>query len=232
MDLSAISNRNLHHAYFLEGDHDFLIPHLLNHLEKEEIAGRTDVTINVFPVFYIENSRELKDMQKMVSETKRIIIVAFDRIIEAAEQALLKTLEEPTPNTHFFFISRNSNVLLPTVKSRMLIIGSRERKDTEEGDNKAKDYLSSDYYGRGEMLKDLIEDARGDDDEDKAISRRELVKFLDSLERVMADYLHRDRTSLSLPISLVLMAKKDLNDQSASVKMIFEHLALRLPKIS
>ncbi len=231
MDLSAISNQNLHHAYFIEGDHELLIPNLLSHLENEQIIERDKVIINIFPVFYIEHSRNLKDMQEMVSDTKRIIIIAFDRMIEAAEQALLKTLEEPTANTHFFFLSRNSKALLPTVRSRMFIISSRERKDTFLDDSKAKDYLSSDYFGRNELVKDLIDDARGDEDEDKALAKRELMKFLDSIERVLADSLYRNDITIADSLSHILLAKKNLDDPSPSVKMIFEHLAIRLQKI-
>ncbi len=234
MDLSIINKDHLHHAYFIEGDHEILVPKILDYLESESIANKNDVITETIPVFYIENSRELKNKQQMVSDGKRIIIIAFDRIILAAQQALLKTLEEPTPNTHFFFVSRNSSVLLPTVRSRMFILNRIERSDTREEDNLAKDFLKSDYYGRGEQIKNLIDDARSDNDEEKAIAKRNLIRFLDGLERELSDKLHFD-TSLSVDIAdsikVILKAKKDMEDPSPSVKMIFEHLCLRLMKL-
>lgn len=235
MDLSAISKQSLHHAYFLEGDHEYIIPKLLDHLEGEGITSREKAAVSILPVFYIENSRQLTEMQLTVTEEKRVIVIAFDKIIEAAEHALLKTLEEPTANTHFFFINRNSNSLLATVKSRMMIISSNERKDTMELDKVAKDYISSDYYGRGESLKKTLSVARGEDDEDdeeKAVAKRELLRFLDSLERVLADELHKGSHDIATSIIYVLKAKKDMEDASPSLKMIFEHLALKIPRIS
>ena len=105
MDFSAISHRNLHHAYFLEGDHELIIPQLLLYIEKEGIAKKESISVSTIPVFYIENSREVRSEQQMIRDGRKIIIIAFDRIMDAAQQALLKTIEEPTEGTHFFFIS-------------------------------------------------------------------------------------------------------------------------------
>lgn len=234
MDFSAITHRNLHHAYFLEGDHEQIVPQLLDYIQKEGIAGKESISINTIPVFYIENSREVRAEQQMVRDGRKIIIIAFDRIMDAAQQALLKTIEEPTEGTHFFFISRSSNALLPTVRSRLFLVKPNTRKDTAENDLSAKDYLAADYFGRIELTKDMIAAGRGDDDEsdeERAIARRELIHFLDCIERVISDMLHQGKIEYEESIKHILTAKRDLGDASPSIKMIFEHLSLRLPKI-
>lgn len=233
MDFSAINKNNLHHAYFLEGDHEQVLPKLLEYLEGENIAKKESVSVNTIPVFYIENSREIKEMQQMVADEARVIIVAFDRMIMAAQQALLKTLEEPTENTHFIFINRNSNSLLPTVRSRLFIVKSSGRSDKKNDYEFAKDYLSSDLFGRMDLVKDMISGARGEDDEDddeRASSRRGLVRFLDSLEELMYDLSQNGHYEYIEGVQSVISAKKDLEDPSPSIKMIFEHLAHRLPR--
>lgn len=234
MDFSAISQNNLHHAYFIEGEHEYIVPLLVEHLSREGISSASPVSIQTIPVFYIEDARDLRASQLTVADGRRVIIVAFDRMIEAAQHALLKTLEEPTAGTHFFFISRNRNALLATVRSRMIAINPTGRTDTTEADTRAKEYLSLDYFGRMEMMKSLVGEARGEDDEDdeeRARARRELVQFLDGIERVIAELLHKGDTSLVPFAEYIIGAKRDLSDPSPSIKMLFEHLAIRLPRI-
>lgn len=234
MDFSAISHTNLHHAYLLEGDHERIVPALLAHLHEQNIARNGAVEVRTVPVFYIEDARSLRESQIMISDGLRVIVVAFDRMIDAAQHALLKTIEEPTAGTHFFFVGRNRDLLLPTVLSRMMIIRPEQRSDTAPADDRAREYLALDLYGRTELLKDSIAAARGDDDEtddERAAARRELMQFLDSIERVLADSLHKGNKESAEAGILVIEAKKDLADASPSIKMIFEHLGLRLPKI-
>lgn len=49
---------------------------------------------------------------------KVLVIQGADTMTEAAANALLKTLEEPTPQTYIVLVSVNSHKLLPTIKSR------------------------------------------------------------------------------------------------------------------
>lgn len=234
MDFSAINKNNLHHAYFLEGNHEQLLPRLLDYLEDEDISKRELVSVNTIPVFYIENSREIKNLQQTVADGTRIIIIAFDRMILAAQQALLKTLEEPTANTHFIFINRNSSSLLPTVRSRLFIVKSSGRSDKKDDYELASNYLSSDLFGRMEQTKEMISSARGEDDEDgdeKAAGRRELIRFLDSLEEAIYDLAISGKHEYIEGVQFVISAKRDLEDPSPSIKMIFEHLAHRLPRL-
>ena len=232
MDFSAISHANLHHAYLLEGEHERVVPELLKYIQLQNIAERGAIEVRKVPVFYIDDARSLKEAQIMIADGRRIIIIAFDRMIEAAQHALLKTIEEPTEGTHFFFVGRNRDLLLPTVLSRMLVIRPEQREDTLVVDERAKEYLTLDLFGRTEMLAKDISLAREEDDEElKTSARRRLMQFLDSLERVLADMLRLGNSTLADSCLLILTAKRDLADSSPSIKMIFEHIALRLPRI-
>lgn len=234
MDFSAISHHGLHHAYLLEGDHERIVPALLAHLAEQDIARGSAVEVRNTPVFYIEDARSLRESQIMVADGKRVVIVAFDRMIDAAQHALLKTIEEPTEGTHFFFVGRSRDLLLPTVQSRMMIVRPEERSDTASIDEIAREYLALDLYGRTELLKEVIDAARGEDDEDdseRASARRKLMQFLDSAERALSDSLHKGNKESAEAGALIIATKRDLADASPSIKMLFEHLALRLPRI-
>jgi len=47
-----------------------------------------------------------------------VVIHPAEALNPAASNALLKTLEEPSPNTHFLLVSHQPHFLLPTIKSR------------------------------------------------------------------------------------------------------------------
>jgi DNA polymerase-3 subunit delta' len=53
-----------------------------------------------------------------ISLNKVCIILEADSMTEAAANALLKTLEEPTPNTYLILVSNAHHKLLPTILSR------------------------------------------------------------------------------------------------------------------
>ena len=73
----------------------------------------------------IENIRKLQHSVKLSpieSDYKTFIIKDADRMNEEASNCLLKTLEEPTPNTIFILISNSLSSIKETIKSRCQII--------------------------------------------------------------------------------------------------------------
>lgn len=72
-------------------------------------------------IFRVEQAREASEeaLRKPVSGPRKVIILAqFDRAGDAAENALLKTLEEPPPSTHIVLTTDNARNLRPTILSR------------------------------------------------------------------------------------------------------------------
>lgn len=86
----------------------------------------------------IEQVRELvaeAGMRPYEEGTKVFIIDPADTLSGAAANSLLKTLEEPTPDTCFVLLTRSADLLLPTIKSRCQIVFLRpEHDDIEEDD--------------------------------------------------------------------------------------------------
>lgn len=73
----------------------------------------------------IEQIRLLDDFllqTNLASEFKFIIINSLDDLTINSANALLKNLEEPTKGTYFLMISSSENKILPTIKSRSLVI--------------------------------------------------------------------------------------------------------------
>lgn len=73
----------------------------------------------------IENIREIQRLVKLSpveSENKAFIIKEADRMNEESSNCLLKTLEEPTPNTIIILIANSLTPVKETIKSRCQII--------------------------------------------------------------------------------------------------------------
>ena len=72
-------------------------------------------------VIGVERVRDLRDFTELSSHLggrKVIVINPADRLHPSAANALLKTLEEPTPGTLFVLVSARPQQLLPTLRSR------------------------------------------------------------------------------------------------------------------
>lgn len=71
---------------------------------------------------------KLKEFQykKIKHPVKILLIYDADRLTTEAQNALLKTLEEPSTDNHIFLICYDTNKLLSTIKSRCELIDFRD----------------------------------------------------------------------------------------------------------
>jgi DNA polymerase III gamma/tau subunit len=80
--------------------------------------------VESYETFGVDEGRELKEAQlsKSFGGGKKIFVISFETITVEAQNSLLKVFEEPTPDTHFFLISRTGSRLLPTLRSRIVFL--------------------------------------------------------------------------------------------------------------
>ena len=113
--------------------------------------------------------KDLRDFQnrffyKSDSNTKKIgIIIEADRMQAAAQNAFLKTLEEPPENTVFLLLTTRIDALLNTIKSRCRLVSMIE--------NKVK-YDSS----LSELVLPVLTSLQGKDGAGKALSVSDQIK--------------------------------------------------------
>src|SRR3989344_5363734 len=122
----------LHHAYVASCGTD----ELRTALEKRGVPRRgcPDVYIYECQEFRIDNARELSERAALnpLVLSRRIFVVQCASIAVEAQNALLKTLEEPRGNAVFFFLLPSPERLLPTFRSRVQILSaSQQGPDTE-----------------------------------------------------------------------------------------------------
>ena len=103
-----------------------------------EPSGNPDVYIRQYGQFGIDEARDLSEKASLraVGQAQRFFLLCVDAMTAEAQNALLKTLEEPPGNAAFIFIHPAPDMLLPTVRSRAQIlnlVGREERRDEGMG---------------------------------------------------------------------------------------------------
>ena len=74
-------------------------------------------------IIAVEQVRSLIANLRTYADKRRVIIINDANLMsEAAQNALLKGLEEPNRNTHFILVAENPKLLLDTVKSRCQLL--------------------------------------------------------------------------------------------------------------
>ena len=213
----------LHHAYLIEGDKNAPLK-LLDFFQNEmgfQTRGNPDFWHSHFGTFGIEEGRMLKEMQlrKAAAGERKIFVVSFDFITKEAQNSLLKVIEEPTANTHFFFFTPTSESLLATLQSRMVIIRAENLPKRDR--SLAKKFISAPIPERLSMLHAITE----------AKDKSGALSFLDLLELELRENISR-RFSNSAEIFIfeqIIQCRKYLYDRAPSVKMLIEHLSIIVP---
>nr|WP_317405090.1 DNA polymerase III subunit delta' [uncultured Helicobacter sp.] len=93
-------------------------------LIEELILGYEEQYVEVFERedFKIDDAKEVIAQSYLTREKESLIILVANKYNHAAQNALLKILEEPPSKIQFILIAKNKNALLPTIRSRMRII--------------------------------------------------------------------------------------------------------------
>jgi len=221
-----IESGNFHHGYLLTGDFEISRKMALEAariilLPKPGFGGteaglrleaHPDFSHQKYELFGIEESRTLTkkaSQRPFVGDKKVFIIELFSFSLESAN-ALLKTLEEPFPGTHFFVIVPSLENIIPTLASRLTVIdNSKIKKELDKEKIKFyKKFLADLPNKRLETIKKFTE------------NRQDAIEFLNELELTTKDFKILEE---------IQRCKSFLFSQGASAKMVLEHIALTLP---
>jgi DNA polymerase III delta prime subunit len=214
-----------HHAYCLEGDCNLVKENLFEILERDlkfGIKANPDFWLGQYDTFGIGDSREMGEFQirKAVAGEKKVIVIIANKMTSEAQNSLLKTFEEPAPNTHFFLILPSSEILLPTLKSR-LVIQKLVRSDlTSSGGI----FLKASKKERLEIAKEMAEKK----------DRQGAIELLNQLEQIIYENMKGNNGGKGSKGDTVILEtinkfRSYLNDRAPNLKMILEHLALVCP---
>jgi hypothetical protein len=257
MDFAKLFPQNLYHSYVIEGDPKITGELLLQFLEKRSDAEKKggDVLFQVYESFTMDDSGEIKNWhsRKGIGKSKKICIIATKFINREAEQTLLKIIEEPAENTHFFIIVPNASVLLDTIISRTHVIKTPARnafgiadarphdslqrvgqaggKQTSSGENKdiqkeALLFISLSPKTRIDKVAVMVKENKSE--ESSGELRFFATSFINELENIFYQKFKKNINDEKSKFVLdeLQKARGYLSTSGASVKMILEHLAL------
>lgn len=219
-------------AYLVRGGEE-LLEALLDKLEREKVMarGNPDLFARGYRKFGVEEAEELRTRARSrpLVGVRRVFALFVPSMTTEAQNALLKTLEEPAANALFFLIVPSPEMLLPTVRSRVQTldlpaVNKRRRLEVADGE----DFLAGSPEKRLLMLKPLYEH----DDTPTGGEGRDIgavIAFLQALERRFADEkISADKIA---GIHAIYRARKYATDKGSLLKSLLEQVALLAPKL-
>lgn len=221
----TFQKENLHHAYLIPGDGDIFV-HLLDHLQMLGMPthGNPDFFHKEVETFSIDDAREVKAFQGQSALTggKKVIVMSMNYFSHPAQHALLKVFEDPASNVHFFIITKQVSVLLPTLMSRLITLPVEILPADAEIEKEVKSFLDGEKEDRLSMATKIVK--RFDKEETSIPLKTYAIKFLNQLEVEIASRADKHL----FDVSLLWRVKDYIHDQGSSVKNLLETLALTL----
>lgn len=210
-------------SHLVAGDSSAVMA-VLARLKKEGIdtEKNPDIYVRSYTHFGVDDAREVRERADLSAQgARRIFVLAAPIMTAEAQNALLKTLEEPPGNALFILVVPAPETLLSTLRSRMqrLDVGAIAQKETVESGA----FLASAPAARLDMIKPLLEKG---DDERRDISH--IIMFLSSLERAMGDV---PRSASAEGLVAIYRARAYMTDKGSLLKPLLEQVALLVPRV-
>lgn len=224
-----------HHAYCIEG---------VGRDGAEEFVGELrgifgieknnpDLIFLSVQKFGIDEARDFRALaaNRAIGGGKKIFVLASDSITNEAQNALLKTFEEPSLETTIFLLVKTADMLLPTLRSRVEIVRCTSSVPKQLTPSVVRQTLGVSEFLSG-ALSERLARAReiGELLKKEKMTRAEAVSFIsDIIARARGENFPQERAA---SLNEALLAEKYSYDRSASLKILIEHLAIVLPKIN
>jgi hypothetical protein len=215
----------MHHALVVGGLSD-RVPQVLAYLAERGCTrerAQGDLLVQSVQSFGIDDARALSDfvILKPIVLPRRVAVVFAVRITVEAQQALLKTFEEPR-GAAIILIVPQPELLLPTLQSRLLplILGTDSKETTTH--EEARAFLALSTEKRLAHIQNLVDGARGDDQNLAA-----LAQFLHSLERALAPSVTTKEGQEG--IRALYRAARAIHEPGAPMKPLLEQVAFLVP---
>ncbi len=217
-----------HQAYVIVGSRDNARDLVCRSCESflgNPLVGYNDFNEFVVSNFGIDEARELRTKQQRVGfNSNKFFLVVTDSITHEAQNALLKTLEEPTADTFIFIVVPSAQSLLPTLLSRVAVI-NLEKGEGEISDvaKLATEFLNTKPADRFELIENII----GKEHPDRARAREFVAKLAKAFRQKYSP--EKWTSEQTFAAGELIKAERYLGEPASLAKMILEHLALILP---
>ncbi|MEK9186042.1 MAG: hypothetical protein AAB885_00460 [Patescibacteria group bacterium] len=233
-DFKKLADKNsLFHGYlfFGEGSGEAVnfAKEFINYLESKKWREKPDAVLLdslILSGFGIDNVRQgiaFLWQKPIRSARKTLIVPDADSLTDEAQNAILKTVEEPPSHALIILIAKNEEVLLPTLVSRLQKIYVHGKSEILnqgiETNPRLKEFFGSSVSRRKEIIKELVDQVK-ETGEDKILEefiagliselRRDIIKNWKAIKEVLHRWsmIKRYNTNKRLQLETMLQQVK------------------------
>ncbi|MFA5319263.1 MAG: hypothetical protein WC387_02770 [Candidatus Paceibacterota bacterium] len=248
------------HAYLLIGEREFWRKTLETELKKflkiENLTSSPDIWWQDYESFGLKEAQALMEREARhgFGEQGRFFILGISSMTPEAQNALLKTFEEPALDAHFFIMARTAEIFLPTLRSRLVILTDRQlgsltsklKIDAKIERNEVGFCASaeevvlqvspkSDFGSADQFLKmdlpERLDFIQKEFLKPKDKKKSEIIDFVIELEKTLRAQINMRQITKDEEFALHELAKcqRYFQNPRSSNRLILEHLALVIP---
>lgn len=222
-----------HHAYLYIGGQEQGITAARRYAQDAlgiEGTDHPDVAVFAYEgLFPIDDARRVTAFasQSPVRGSEKLIVIAAGRLFEPAQNALLKTFEEPPAGTTLILIVPAAGIILPTLRSRLIELPRGKGMMPEV----AAGFLAASASERAKIVAKIVARAKDGKDHEKQEARMEAVRLCQGLIAAAYDANQAEPSEeLRLFLRDLDRFMPILHTSSAPLKLIFEHILIVIPE--
>lgn len=196
---------------------------VIDYVTSLGIQTGPDFSLEHFDVFGVDDARALtlRASTRPLEAPHRTFVLVMSDMTHEAQNALLKTLEEPPSQALFIFALPSPHTLLPTVRSRMHMVSLTRDSQRSSSAIDPGVFLSSTPEKRITLLKAVLDT----DERDTGA----VISFLSSLEVTLGTQPPSPGKHRAL--DALYRARKYTTDKGSLLKPLLEQVALLIPRI-
>ena len=189
--------------------------------EGVDVNTHPDVLIHKVDSLTIDVAREIKAWSESMPQYRdtKLLIISPTIFPHISQNALLKTIEEPSGKTKIIILVKNESILLPTIISRSLVYKvENEKKDFNDELLRLKPTDRLTHKSVINLLKTGTQKP----------SKEEVNAFF---ENIVASVMNANYSEVEKreALNVLKTITPYINDQGTSIKMLAEYLCIRLP---
>lgn len=187
----------------------------------------------IWPENIDKNKIKLKQIQEYIRKSqlkpfnsvfKVGIIVSAEKMTHQAQNALLKTLEEPPSNTFLLLSAANENKLLKTIRSRCQILDLTKKGEKLKQSENVTKILKADLVDRFKFVETLLEE------KDPSVQSEMIELFLKNLLETFRKALIKKQDSKNLiKILNLIQSTQNALERNVNKRLALENLMINLP---
>lgn len=156
------------------------------------------------------------------------VIISVEKATQEAQNALLKTLEEPPKNTFIILTTSNSSRLLPTIVSRCQVIELEDKEKKKTDKQIVKTILKAGVVKRFELIEEITKR------KNKVQVFEEVIELLENLlayfkVRLLKSYKDEQKAKNIFNIIKLIELTKLAIDNNVNLRLALENLMINLP---